>query len=131
MAGRHLPPDPGAGDPNTIGGYMAVHARPAAFEGRDGLSYSVSIEVDATGDEAAPWGAYFLFLRWRRMGSQGIDGHVESEFLEVGAAPDTVRAALAAWSLAGVKRVLDDCIQAAAGDSPTRRWWDVMREDTP
>lgn len=110
---------------------MAVHARPAAFEGRDGLSYSVSIEVDGTGDSAAPWGAYFLFLRWRRMGTQGIDGHVESEFLEVGPAEDTVRAALAAWSLTGVKRVLDTCIQAAAGDAPNRRWWDVMREDTP
>jgi hypothetical protein len=110
---------------------MAVHARPAAFEGRDGVSYSVALEVEATGDVAAPWGAYFLFLRWRRMGVQGIDGHLESEFLEVGATPDAVRAALGAWSLTGVTRVLDDCIQAAAGDTPTRRWWDVMREEAP
>ena len=38
MPGKHLPPDHDLGDANTIGGYMAVHARPAAFEGRDGMS---------------------------------------------------------------------------------------------
>ena len=31
---------------------MAVHGRPAAFEGSDGMSYSVAIEADATGDSA-------------------------------------------------------------------------------
>lgn len=106
---------------------MAVHARPAAFEGRDGMSYSVSIEVDETGDADAPWGAYLLFLRWRRLGTQGVEGHLESGFLETGASRDEAGAALAAWSLAGVKKVLDDCIAAASGPS-ARRWWDVMRE---
>ena len=128
MAGRHLPPNPDAGDPNTIGGYMAVHARPAAFEGRDGMSYSVSIEVDETGDADAPWGAYFLFLRWRRLGAQGVEGHLESGYLETGRSGADVRAALAAWSLSGVKKVLDDCIVASA-TNPARRWWDVMREE--
>jgi hypothetical protein len=28
-------PDFSRGDPNTLGGYMAVHDRPAAFEGSD------------------------------------------------------------------------------------------------
>ena len=50
MVGRHLPPDYGAGDERTLGGYMAVHARPAAFEGSDGLSYSVDVAVDETGE---------------------------------------------------------------------------------
>ncbi len=50
--GRFLPPDHDAGDPNTIGGYQAVHARPAAFEGRDGASYSIEIVVDETGGRA-------------------------------------------------------------------------------
>jgi hypothetical protein len=129
VAGRHLPPDADAGDPNTIGGYMAVHARPAAFEGSDGSSYSVSIEIDQTGDDAAPVGAYFLFLKWKRLGAPGVEGHLESGFLEVGDEADLVRAALGAWSLTGVKRVLDDCIRTASGSTPTRRWWDVMRAE--
>ena len=32
MSGRFLPPDHSRGDANTIGGYTAVHARPAAFD---------------------------------------------------------------------------------------------------
>ncbi len=129
MAGRHLPPDPDAGDASTVGGYQAVHARPAAFEGRDGMSYSVEIETDATGDPAAPWGAYFLFLRWRRMGAQGIEGHLESPFLETGATEAEVRAALGQWLLSGVRKVLDDCIGAEQGEANGRRWWDVMRAE--
>ena len=41
--GRFIPPDHSKGDESTLGGYMAVHARPAAFEGSDGMSYSVEI----------------------------------------------------------------------------------------
>ena len=54
-----------AGDANTIGGYAAVHARPAAFEGTDGMSYSVEIVVDETEIAGRPYGAYLLFVRWR------------------------------------------------------------------
>ena len=36
---------------------MAVHDRPAAFEGSDGFSYSVEIMAEETGDAAAPWAA--------------------------------------------------------------------------
>ena len=72
MSGRFLPPDHSRGDANTIGGYAAVHARPAAFEGSDGMSYSVEIAVDDTGTADQPFGAYLLFLRWRRIGAQGI-----------------------------------------------------------
>jgi hypothetical protein len=43
---RYRPPDHSKGDESTIGGYMAVHDRPAAFEGSDGFSYSVEIMVD-------------------------------------------------------------------------------------
>ena len=46
---RFLPADHSKGDERTIGGYAAVHARPAAFEGRDGLSYSVEIMSDPVG----------------------------------------------------------------------------------
>ena len=70
MSGRFLPPDHSRGDANTIGGYMAVHARPAAFEGSDGMSYSVEIVVDETEIVGRPFGAYFLFLRWREWASR-------------------------------------------------------------
>ena len=68
MPGQHLPADHSRGDANTIGGYAAVHGRPAAFEGTDGLSYSVEIVTGATGQADHPWGAYLLFVQWARIG---------------------------------------------------------------
>lgn len=105
-----------------------MHARPAAFEGRDGMSYSVSIEVDATGDVSRPWGAFLLFLRWRRMGAQGVEGHLESDYLSFGESATGARRSLEAWTLAEVRAVLDELIRAS-GASGTRRWWDVMRDE--
>ena len=62
-AERRAPECPGSisppitrGDANTIGGYMAVHGRPAAFEGTDGLSYSVEIVTAPTGRRGAAVG---------------------------------------------------------------------------
>lgn len=129
---RFIPPDPARGDENTIGGYMAVHGRPAAFEGSDGLSYSVAIETDRADDPvpdpARPWGAYFLFLRWRRIGPQGIEGHLESPFLAWGATAEAARDALGALSLAETRAVLESLIRGPGGGTG-RRWWDVMREE--
>jgi hypothetical protein len=124
---RFLPPDHSLGDPNTIGGYMAVHGRPAAFEGSDGMSYSVAIEADRTDEPEHPWGAFFLFLRWRRMGSQAVESHLESDFLARGASSDDARAALGRMSLADARAVLEELIRAEA--RPSRRWWDVMRDE--
>src|SRR5262245_55792351 len=129
MPGRFLPADHSAGDPNTIGGYMAVHARPAAFEGSDGYSYSVELSVDTTGEPERPFGAYFLFIRWRRMGAQGVEGHLETAFLEFGRSADEAREALGRWLLNDVKRALDDLIRERSGSTSTRRWWDAMRDD--
>lgn len=129
---RFLPPDPSRGDENTIGGYMAVHGRPAAFEGSDGLSYSVAIEADraeeSASDPTRAYGAYFLFLRWRRVGPQGIEGHIESPFLAWGETPEAARAALGALSLAATRATLESLIREQGGGS-ARRWWDVMREE--
>lgn len=127
MAGRFLPPDPSRGDPDTIGGYMAVHDRPAAFEGSDGLSYSVAMEVDRNDGAGPPWGAYFLFVQWRRLGPQGIEGHLESRCLAWGATPEAARESLGQMRLAEVKALLDELIRQRGGDR--RRWWDVMREE--
>src|SRR5919202_1889353 len=93
MHGRHLPPDHSKGDANTLGGYMAVHDRPAAFGGSDGFSYSAEIVADETGDVKRPFGAYLLFVRWARIGSASPAGHLESDFVAYGAtAGDAVRA---------------------------------------
>ena len=129
MVGRYIPPRPELGDPNTLGGYRAVHDRPAAFEGADGISYSVEIVADRTGSAEQPWGAYLLFVRWHRTGAQGPSGHLETDFLARGASDAEVIADVARLPLANVKSLLDACIIAERGGLPARRWWDAMRDE--
>lgn len=115
---RFLPADHSKGDERTIGGYAAVHARPAAFEGRDGFSYSVEILADRSDDAAAPrtaatpFGAFFLFVQWKRFGEQAVEGHLESPFLAFGADADAARTALGAMTVEEVQRHLDALIAA-------------------
>jgi hypothetical protein len=126
MSGLHLPPEPAAGDESTLGGYAAVHRRPAAFEGPDGLAYSVELCADATGDPARPWGAYLLFLRWRRVGAPGVEAHLETDFIVRGGDEDAVLAALGRMPLLTAKATLDALVRKQAGGAPRRKWWDVM-----
>ena len=128
VPGRHLPPDRSAGDESTLGGYMAVHARPAAFDGPDGLPYSVDILTDDTGSGAQRFGAYLIFLKWRRMGEPGIDAHLETDFLAFGDTPEAARAAIGAMPLHDVKAKLDELVKAH-GESGDRKWWDVARAE--
>ncbi len=109
---RYLPADHSLGDERTIGGYAAVHARPAAFEGRDGYSYSVEILADAGADSDAPFGAFFLFVQWKRFGEQGVEGHLESPFLARGHDVGAAKAALGAMTVEEVQRQLDAWISA-------------------
>ena len=129
MSGRFLPPDHSRGDANTIGGYAAVHSRPAAFEGSDGMSYSVEIVVDETEIVGRPFGAYLLFMRWRRIGSQGIEGHLETDYLAYGASEDAARANVGAMTLNDVKALLESLIREQVTNRPSRRWWDAMRDE--
>ena len=130
MPGAHRPPDFSRGDPNTLGGYMAVHHRPAAFAGPDGHSYSVEIETDRTGDAERPWGAFLLFLRWRRMGEQGIEGHLETGFLATAASAADARAAVGRLTLAEVRETLERLVREQAPvDRPARKWWEAMRDE--
>ncbi len=129
LGGAHLPPDPTAGDESTVGGYAAVHGRPAAFEGPDGFAYSVEPAADETGERGAPWGGYFLFLRWKRVGASGIDGHLESDFVVRAADEAEALAALGRVPLLTAKATLDTLVRKRAGGTPTRRWWDVMRDE--
>ena len=126
--GRFLPPDPSRGDEHTVGGYAAVHGRAAALEGRDGLSYSLEVLTDDTGDAARPFGAYLVFLQWRRMGEQGIDGHLETDFLTFANTADEAQALARTMPLTECQRLLDALVAARDGDRG-RRWIDVMRED--
>jgi hypothetical protein len=130
MSGRFRPPDFAKGDPNTIGGYSRVHDRPAAFEGSDGLAYSVAIEVAPTGEPDRPFGACFVFVRWRRVGPSGVDGHLETPFLAGGPTPEDARAQLESWALTDVKEQLDALIRNAIRETPSRRWWDAMRDES-
>jgi hypothetical protein len=93
------------------------------------MSYSVEIVVDETEIVGRPFGAYFMFLRWRRVGSQGIEGHLETDYLAYGATEDVARAAIGSMTLDAVKRLLDDLISEQASSRPSRRWWDAMRDE--
>jgi hypothetical protein len=122
--GRFIPPDHSKGDPNTIGGYMAVHDRPAAFEGIDGASYSVEIVSDSSGDRARPFAAYLLFVRWGQ-GDPVASGHLETEFLAFASSESEARDLVGALRLNDVKTHLDGLIRARSAEE--RPWWDAMR----
>lgn len=123
--GQYLPPDPSKGDESTVGGYAAVHGRPAALEGRDGFSYSIEILSDETGDPARPCGAYLMFVQWSRLGAQKVEGHVESDFLAWGATASEAERAAGAMLLVAAQGVLDGLLNARNG-ATTRRWWDAV-----
>lgn len=127
---QFLQPDFSKGDPDTLAGYMAVHDRPAAFEGSDGFSYSVEIlaDDDASGSATA-WGAYLFFVRWARIGASAPEGHLESDILERGETEAVVRARVGAMKLNQVKRALDELIARTADGAPRRKWWDAMAAD--
>ena len=114
------PADHSRGDDNTIGGYAAVHDRPAAFEGSDGYSYSVELLTDATGDAGEPWGGYILFVRWARMGAQTPEGHLETDFLVRASAEPDARGRLGALPLSAVHDALEQCIAAHSDATPSR-----------
>jgi hypothetical protein len=129
MAGQHLPADHSRGDANTIGGYAAVHGRPAAFEGTDGFSYSVEIVASPTGETERAWGAYLLFVQWGRIGGTSPVGHLETEFLAEADTEADARAIVGTLSLGQVRAALHALIAERAGGAPARRWWDAMRDD--
>lgn len=129
MSGQHLPADHSLGDANTIGGYALVHGRPAAFEGSDGFSYTVELSADQVNDAGTQWAAYLLFLRWRRLGASGVEGHLETDYLARAGTRDAARAALGALTLQQVRELLELRI-AESAPKPTRRWFDVMRDDS-
>ena len=108
---------------------MAVHDRPAAFEGSDGFSYSVELCTDATGEADRPVGAYILFLRWRRIGDAAVEGHVETDFLAHGTSDAEALQRLGTLRLSEVREILEATLRSRESTGPRRRWWDAMRDE--
>ena len=125
---QHRPPDHSKGDESTIGGYAAVHDRPAAFEGSDGCSYSVELMTEATGDAVMPWAGFILFVKWARLGAQSPEGHLESDYIVHASSQSDALRQLSDTPLIVVKSFLDHLISARSA-GPTRSWWDAMRDE--
>jgi hypothetical protein len=130
MPGQHLPADHSRGDANTIGGYQAVHGRPAAFEGPDGLSYSAEIMTAPTSHPERAWGAYLLFVQWSRIGATTPSGHVETDFLAEADTEADARAVVASLSLSEVRAALHAAVAQRSPGATTRRWWDAMHDES-
>ena len=99
----------------TLGGYMAKHARAAAFGGSDGRAYSVAVYVDPEPDVRGLYGAALLFVRWSPSGDRP-EGHVETETLGWGRTEAEAAARLEALSLYDVKAALDEAIARAPAE---------------
>ena len=124
---QFLPADHSRGDANTVGGYTAVHARPPAFEGRDGTSYSAEIMTDTTGDSENPFAGYLLFVRWG-VGDPVATGHVETDLLVHGSSEEDARQKMGAMLLNDALGELNTGIEKR--DAPGRPWWEAMHDET-
>ncbi len=93
----------------TLGGYIAKHDRVPAFDGADGMPYTVDVDTEETGDAARPWVAFLVFLRWAATGA-GIMDHLESGDVAVGADEESARRAAHDLSLYEIKTELDAAI---------------------
>jgi hypothetical protein len=116
-------PDPdnttGAGSAadDTLSGYLSVHDRPPAFEGSDGHPYTVSIEVEKTGDLPAPYLGYLVFPRWAQTGV-GIVGHLESEILVHARTAEEAGSRVGRMRLLDVRAILEASLTRSADASP-------------
>lgn len=99
-------------DDATLGGYLDKHDRPPAFEGSDGHPYTVSLEVERTGDLREPYAGYLVFPRWAETGV-GIVGHRETPTLSGGASEEDALGGLRALTLHQVQDVLERAIEVA------------------
>jgi hypothetical protein len=103
-------------DDATLGGYLTKHARPPAFGGPDGRSYSVAVMVEDQPDAEGRYGAALLFVRWSEAGDAPA-GHAETDLLVHGRTREEAESAINALSLHDVKAHLDRAV-AARGQWP-------------
>jgi hypothetical protein len=117
-----LPPDPESApvidepEDGTLGGYLRMHDRPPAFEGPDGHPYSVSIEVEKTGDLVSPHHGYLVFPKWALTGI-GIVGHAESPTLIRSRSSAEAQKFLEALELGAVRAILEGALSGQDEDS--------------
>jgi hypothetical protein len=112
---RLNPITPEGADETTLGGYTAIHGRAAAFLGGNGEPYTVGIETEETGDAAAPWVGYLVFLRWAQTGST-VMGHLVTPDLVSADTDADARAALESLTLHEVRGLLDEAIRQQERD---------------
>ena len=111
----YLPPEPEAprvtdeSEDSTLGGYLRMHDRPPAFEGPDGHPYTVSIEVERTGDLVSPHHGYLVFPKWALTGV-GIVGHLESPTLIRSRRAAEARKYLEGLELGAVRAILEGAL---------------------
>ena len=110
------PPEAPGDEDATLGGYLKVHSRPPAFEGADDHPYTVSIEIERTGNLIRPFVGFLMFPRWAKTGL-GIVGHVETPVLWEGAARSAVEEEAGLISLFRVKQLLDEALLRQEGGS--------------
>jgi hypothetical protein len=103
-----------------------VHARPPAFEGKDGASYSVEVMTDETGDPQEPWAGYLFFVRYQH-GDPVASGHVETPYLRFANTEAEARKLVDAVQLNEALAELNKAI--AERSSQSRPWWEAMNED--
>jgi hypothetical protein len=92
----------------TLGGYIELHQRVPAFEGSDGMPYTVDIDVDDDAGDGT-FAAFLVFIRWAATGA-GIMDHVESGDVATGASAEEARQAALDLSLYEVRAELDAAI---------------------
>jgi hypothetical protein len=98
----------------TLGGYMARHDRPVAFEGSDGEPYTVDVAVEETWDGTG-FASFLLFVRWAGTGA-GIMDHRESDDVTIADTEQAAREAALALPLTRVKELLDAAIARRSMD---------------
>lgn len=106
----------GQADDATLGGYFEMHDRPPAFEGSDGHPYTVSLEIERSGDLRYPYGGYLVFPRWAATGV-GIIGHVETPTLNKGGSQEDVMAVLGQLTLFEVQDLLEGAIASSRSEA--------------
>ena len=112
------PSSPPGLEDGTLGGYFATHDRPPAFEGPDRHPYTVSVEVEETGDLRSPYHGYLVFPRWAHTGV-GIVGHVETDTLATCRSVAEAEERLGALSLVEVQALLNAAVDGREHDDTT------------
>jgi len=110
---RLNPLAPEDADETTLGGYLALHGRAAAFQAADGRPYTVACDAEQSSDGG--WVGYLVFIRWADTGT-AIMGHLETGDLAEGSTEAEVHAALEAIPLPRVKQILDETVLARQRD---------------